>query len=207
VSGGAITWKLQESGSDPDYLSLRPADLRPADPDYFSLRSADPPLPFAPGSKQPVDFRLLKRWHRIVSHAATRMLLAVSGLAVKRSDSRTAPDRARQKRLADMVEVASFLFRLYRLSSAGQINDAIDDIIERFERWMEAGDWRACKEALRNADVPRLHPAVSLAILSMTLVEKSRLGLARQGFFARIRQELVERYDEKTAADNLRGLE
>jgi hypothetical protein len=103
------------------------------------------------------------------------------------------------------VEPSSFLSRLYDLSEASKVDEAITGIIHQFDHWLEQGNWLACKQALAG-DVGRLHPAIALAMLSMTLVEKQRLGAARQGFYDALHRKLVETYGEEEAQDALRGL-
>jgi hypothetical protein len=84
---------------------------------------------------------------------------------------------------------------------------AIDEVIDRFEAWLEENDWSACNNVLADANVDELLPSVSLAILSMTLVEKKRMQASRLAFYERVRRRLAEVHSEEEANDNLRGLE
>jgi hypothetical protein len=103
------------------------------------------------------------------------------------------------------ARAAPFLAKLYILSEKGLVDDAITDIINQFDCWLEASNWLACEEAL-GADVERLHPAITLSMLSMTLVEKRMLESARQDFYAKVRRKLIAEYGEPEAAEALRGL-
>ncbi len=104
-------------------------------------------------------------------------------------------------------EVREFLRRVHGMSDVQDENAALDEVVERFEGWLEAGDWWACNKALAAADVNRLLPTVSLGILSMTLVEKNRLSASRPTFYRRLRRRIAALYGEQEANDDLLGLD
>lgn len=101
----------------------------------------------------------------------------------------------------------SFLGKLYRLSQSGQTDDAIDSVIEWFDRCLNNGDLDTCKQVLQEANAATLHSTVALSVLSMTLVEKAQLGTARRDFYSRVKDQLISDYGLNDAEDNLRGLE
>lgn len=101
-----------------------------------------------------------------------------------------------------LLAVEPLLAKLYQLSEKNQINDAIDLVIERFEYWLEDDAWDACKQFLREAEVSRFHPAIALSVLSMTFVEKSRLGDARKDYYLRTERQLVMNYGRDEASEN-----
>ena len=109
--------------------------------------------------------------------------------------------------LPDSTNARKLLLDVDRFSELGDPNGAIDAVIERFEQWLVNGAWEACHEVLADADVAKLDPTISLAILSMTLVEKNRLSASRQSFYRRVRRRLVAEYGEAEANNNLQGLE
>lgn len=111
-----------------------------------------------------------------------------------------------RRRRNSMLEAACLLAKIKRLSASGRINEAIDAVIEEFENWLERGDWEACHHALSLADAG-LPPAVTLSILSMTLVEKQQLKTSRTRLYQRVRQKLIDDYGPEEAEYNLRGLE
>lgn len=88
------------------------------------------------------------------------------------------------------------------------IDAAIDEVISRFDSWMEAGDWDSCVRVLNETDVDSIAPEVSLAMLSMTFVERhARLHVARSAFFSRVLKKFVKDMGREEAEEELRGLE
>ncbi len=75
----------------------------------------------------------------------------------------------------------AFLKKLADLSGAGRIDAGVDEVIDYFESLFAKGDWYSSNKTLAHAEVSGLDTAVSLAMLSMTLVEKRRLSA--QGVF------------------------
>ena len=105
-----------------------------------------------------------------------------------------------------VLKVREFLHSVYDFLDSQNADAAIDKVIQSFEEWLDENDWAACSEALAQAELARLTPAVALAMLSMTLVEKQRLP-SRQSFYLRTRHRIIEEYSEEEADKNMIGLE
>jgi hypothetical protein len=99
--------------------------------------------------------------------------------------------------VTNRLEPCSILDEMVRLSQVSRLiearlADAIDLAIREIESWMQRGEWGACDRLLLQANANQLHPSVSLAILSMTLVEKHRLYTCRSDFYRRVKERLVK---------------
>lgn len=104
------------------------------------------------------------------------------------------------------MEIELFLGEIYDFSAGNRINDGIDVVIGKFEYWLERGDWWLCKQVMTRVNPLQLHPAISLSILSMTLVIKNYLGISRLNFLRDTKQLLIDRYGVEEADYNLSGL-
>jgi hypothetical protein len=109
--------------------------------------------------------------------------------------------------LADWGQAASFVARVLALSRANSIDKAIDEVIEYFDEQLSQNNLNGCNDALREATrhLAQLDPAVSLAILSMTLVEKNRLP-SRKPFFSELKRVLTFSRGEPETSRLLHGL-
>lgn len=92
------------------------------------------------------------------------------------------------------------------LSQRGQIDATIDRVIGFFEDSLTDENLDRCDAALRQVDVTKLDPAISLSFLSMTLVEKGRLP-ARADFITRLRRFLSDSRSDIEIRRLLKGLE
>lgn len=103
-------------------------------------------------------------------------------------------------------KVAVWNTRLKRLSDTQRVDSALDAVIEFFESMFESGDWNSCREALLLVDPSKVHSAISLAILSMTLAQKTRVSPERDVFLGKVSTHLFNTCTPKDASRKLRGL-
>lgn len=104
------------------------------------------------------------------------------------------------------TKAANFLDGLYGLTAAGKEDDAIDEVIDCFDDLLARKEFGLCETILRLADINRIAPSVSLAILSMTVIEKNAL-VKRPAFISRLRLNLINSRGPKEAAELLAGLQ
>jgi hypothetical protein len=93
-----------------------------------------------------------------------------------------------------MLQNASFLSRLYRLSARGQKRLAAAKVMEYVDKLLRESSFAGCRRLLDSVDVARLKkfPTVLLAFLGITLAAKEELSPSRKKFCERVRTALVD---------------
>lgn len=102
--------------------------------------------------------------------------------------------------------VDTFLSHLESLGIVSMVDEAIDLVISFFDDALSSDEIGQCKAALVRADVASMDVAVSLAFLSMTLVEKDRLAISRRSFYNRTQTHLLSLYSQPDTERLLKGL-
>lgn len=74
--------------------------------------------------------------------------------------------------------------------SDDEIDDAIVNVLDKLDQWLEKGQVELCRDILNTADPERLSVEISLALLSGTLPAKQELFEARQLFCNRVELRL-----------------
>ena len=101
----------------------------------------------------------------------------------------------------------SFVAQILQLSRTKQIDAAIDEVIEQFDARLNRQIGTVARHFCGEPRSPsvNLDPAVSLAVLSMTLVAKNKLP-SRQRFFSELRRLLIVNRGEQESSHLLQGL-
>jgi hypothetical protein len=100
--------------------------------------------------------------------------------------------------------VARWLGHLYQLCAEGEIDVAIDLVLDALDELLFREDERCCNDILRAADVNQLEVEVVLALLMETF--RARRALAeREGLYRRIEEKLTREVPERVEP-LLRGL-
>lgn len=103
-------------------------------------------------------------------------------------------------------EVRRFLEKTYQTVARGDIDTATDEVFDRIDGLLEAGDFAACDRILQMADPDRLDSNLMVAFLVITLPARERLR-ERGAFHDAVRRILATSRGEAAAEEILRGLE
>lgn len=101
----------------------------------------------------------------------------------------TIGDSGAQAASTNAAQPEPFLAEIYALSETGQIDAAIDHVINQFESSLNHGDWFRFNRIMTQADPEKIEASVAISILSMTFVEKARIS-TRPVFYFKLRRAL-----------------
>lgn len=86
----------------------------------------------------------------------------------------------------------TYIERIYTLVATGEVDDALDVLIDHFDDLFLAGGWSRCDEDLRLIDLDRLDITLLVGVLAATLCAKAHLPY-RATLLPLIRDRLEER--------------
>jgi hypothetical protein len=103
-------------------------------------------------------------------------------------------------------DVARFLDGVYQAVSRGDFEGATDDVYDRVDGLLEAGDFGACDRILQQVNPHRLDSNLMVAFLVITLPAREHLR-ERSPFYHEVERILAGNRDKESVERILRGLE
>ncbi len=103
------------------------------------------------------------------------------------------------------MDMGEFLERIYQAVARGDAEGAADEVFDRTDRLLEAGDFAACDRFLQQADLDRLDSDLMVSLL--VIAQPAREHLRERGSFYQGAERMLTRDRDKEAVNKiLRGL-
>lgn len=97
------------------------------------------------------------------------------------------------------------LERVYQLSEADKVDDALDVVINLIDSMCHEGHFSDIDKLLGYVDVERLDPSIAMGFLTFTYPAREKLQ-KRDEYFVKLERRLMDTLPPKEVEENLRNL-